>query len=82
MKNWVPLTALFGLICVMIIPSLGIWGLIIGSSCLLAILAWGISWVLDRTVTPVLARLQAFKARKAKAGRRAVHSGSGMARKA
>lgn len=81
MKNWIPISSLFGLACVMMMPTLGLLGLVIGAGCLLAIFAWGVSYLLDRTITPVAAWFEAYRARRASKRLRAVHAGSGLKRK-
>jgi hypothetical protein len=82
MKTWIPISSLFGLACVMMMPALGLLGLVIGAGCLLAILLWGLSYLLDKTLTPLAALLEAYKARRAANRRRlAVHAGSGLKRK-
>lgn len=81
MKNWIPISSVFGLACVMMIPTLGPLGLMIGAGCLIAILAWGVSYVLHKTVTPIAARLDASWVRRASKRMRAVHVGSGLKRK-
>lgn len=76
MTKWIPIVASFGLICLMVLPTPGILGLMIGTSCALAILAWGALWLLDRAAD----RLILFGTRLRRR-RPAVHAGSGIAMK-
>lgn len=80
MPKWVPMVALFGLACLMIIPAPGIEGLVIGCICVLIIVVSAVLLLLDRVASHVLV----LTARMKKRGRtpsRAVHAGSGIARK-
>lgn len=81
MPFWMPALSLCGLVCLMIIPAPGIWGVVIGALCLLTILVWAIAAVIDRMLEPVRRRLTAWREARARKRRRAVHSGSGIARK-
>lgn len=74
MTKWIPVVASFGLICLMVLPTPGILGLVIGTSCALAILAWGALWLLDRAADRVILFGSRLRVR-----RRAVHAGSGIA---
>ncbi|MCJ2050519.1 hypothetical protein [Methylobacterium sp. J-070] len=78
MAKWIPGAAVFGLMCLMIIPAPGIWGVLIGAVCVLAIVGSLCMLLLDRIATTILA----WRARQAGGRRaRAVHAGSGMTRK-
>jgi len=78
MAKWIPGAAVFGLLCLMIIPAPGIWGVLIGAVCVLAIVGSLCMLLLDRVATALLA----WRARPRKIGRsRAVHAGSRMTRK-
>lgn len=80
MAKWIPGAAVFGLLCLMIIPAPGIWGVLIGATCVLAIVVSLCMLVLDRMATRFLAwRERVRQARRNRA--RAVHAGSGMVRK-
>ncbi len=79
MAKWIPGAAVFGLMCLMIIPAPGIWGVLIGAVCVLAIVGSLCMLLLDRIATAILAwrarmRTHAWPVR-------AVHAGSGMTRK-
>ncbi|WP_336489797.1 hypothetical protein [Methylobacterium nigriterrae] len=69
--------ASFGLLCLMIIPAPGIWGVLIGCTCALAIVISAALWLLDRMASGLLNWRERLRAK----GRRAVHAGSGIARK-
>ncbi|GJE37808.1 cytochrome b561 [Methylobacterium persicinum] len=80
MARWIPVVATLGLLCVMILPTPGILGVIIGASCVVVIGISVMLFVLDRIATRILnwrprwRRYQTIKVRN-------VHSNSGMARK-
>jgi hypothetical protein len=80
MAQWIPGAAVFGLLCLMIIPAPGIWGVLIGAVCVLAIVVSLCMLVLDRVATALLAWRQ--RARQARRNRAVVHAGARMARKA
>ncbi|KAB1070209.1 hypothetical protein [Methylobacterium planeticum] len=80
MAKWIPGVATFGLLCLMIIPAPGIWGVLIGGVCTLAIIVSAALWLLDRVASRILAWRDRTRSRRG-GGRRAVHAGSGMARK-
>lgn len=68
MAKWIPGAAVFGLLCLMIIPAPGIWGLMIGTACVLAIVASLGLLLLDRTASALMARHARFrKARRMRA---------------
>jgi O-antigen/teichoic acid export membrane protein len=80
MAKWIPGAAVFGLLCLMIIPAPGIWGVLIGAACVLAIIVSLCMLVLDRVATRILAwHGRVRQTRRSRA--RAVHAGSGMTRK-
>ncbi|MGH1573700.1 hypothetical protein ACRAWG_27440 [Methylobacterium sp. P31] len=80
MAKWIPGAAVFGLLCLMIIPTPGIWGVLIGATCVLAIIVSLCMLLLDRMVTRALGWRE--RVRQACRNRaRAVHAGSGMTRK-
>ncbi|MCJ2064636.1 hypothetical protein MKK63_18225 [Methylobacterium sp. J-088] len=83
MAKWIPGAAVFGLLCLMIIPAPGIWGVLIGATCVLAIIGSLFMLVLDRVATALLA-WRARRATRLTQSRRTqvVHAGSGMTRKA
>lgn len=81
MAKWVPMTALFGLVCLMILPTPGVVGIVIGSVCALAIVISAIVMLLDRLADRVTVTVGRFKERRTLRRSRAVHSVSGMARK-
>lgn len=84
MATWIPGAAVFGLLCLMIIPAPGIWGVLIGGACVLAIVGSLCMLLLDRTATALLAWRGAWRARTRPAHgsrSRVVHAGSGMTRK-
>ncbi len=84
MAKWIPGAAVFGLLCLMIIPAPGIWGVLIGGTCVLAIVGSLCMVLLDRTATSLLAWREAWRARtrQTRGGRpRVVHAGPGMTRK-
>lgn len=80
MPNWVPLVAMFGLACLMIIPAPGIEGLVIGCICVLIIVVSAVLLLLDRLASRVLVLASRMKLRGGRPSR-AVHAGSGIARK-
>ena len=83
MPYWVPLTALFGLCCLMIIPAPGWEGVAIGGLCVLVIVVSGLMMLLDRLASRILAVMdRAKKQRMARRARQAVHASSGIAKKA
>ena len=51
MAKWIPGAAVFGLLCLMIIPAPGIWGVLIGAACVLAIVGSLCMLLLDRVAT-------------------------------
>ncbi|AWN42964.1 hypothetical protein [Methylobacterium durans] len=81
MPFWIPALSLCGLVCLMIIPAPGYWGVLIGGLCLLIILVWAVLALLDRVLEPLRRRLAFWRETRARKRRRAVHSGSGIARK-
>ncbi|CAA2138031.1 hypothetical protein [Methylobacterium bullatum] len=81
MAKWVPLTALFGLVCLMVIPTPGVIGILIGSACALAIIVSGILILIDRLAGRLALRLERRKQRRAPKRKQGVHAHSGMARK-
>lgn len=81
MPKWVPAVATIGLICLMILPTPGVLGLIIGTVCALAIVASAVMWLLDRMAARILGWLAAMRQASARRVRRDVHPGSGIARK-
>ncbi len=82
MAKWIPGAAVFGLLCLMIIPAPGIWGVLIGATCVLAILGSLFMLVLDRVATALLAWRARRATRPTQARRtQVVHAGSGMSRK-
>jgi hypothetical protein len=70
--------ASIGLVSLMVIPAPGIWGLLIGVACSLAILVSAFIWLLDQVAT----RLAQAWDRRDRRRRRAMHAGSGIMRKA
>lgn len=80
MAKWIPGVATFGLLCLMIIPAPGIWGVLIGGICALAIIISAALWMLDLVATRILVWRDRVRSRPS-ARRRAVHAGSGMAKK-
>ncbi|HEX8417738.1 MAG TPA: hypothetical protein VF641_09045 [Methylobacterium sp.] len=82
MSNWIPGVAVFGLVCLMVIPAPGILGLIIGAACVVTIMVSALVILLDMMSTRMIAHWERMKARRTSAKRRAVHAGSGIARKA
>jgi hypothetical protein len=83
MAKWIPGAAVFGLLCLMIIPAPGIWGVLIGAACVLAIVGSLFMLVLDRVATALLAWRARVERARAKPSRRTrvVHAGPGMTRK-
>ncbi|MBX9932202.1 MAG: hypothetical protein K2Y56_11790 [Methylobacterium sp.] len=79
MPYWVPITALFGLCCMMIIPAPGWEGVAIGAICVLVILVSAITMLLDRAASRILVTMS--RARKRRLAKNAVHRGSGIAKK-
>lgn len=77
MARWIPIMASIGLVSLMVIPAPGIWGLLIGVACSLAILVSTLLWLLDQFATR-MAQAWERQARR----RRKMHAGSGMIRKA
>ena len=80
MAKWIPGVATFGLLCLMIIPAPGIWGVLIGGVCALAILVSAALWMLDQMASRILTWRDRRRSRQT-GRRRAVHAGSGMAKK-
>lgn len=80
MPYWVPLVAVFGLGCLMIIPAPGIEGLVIGCICVLIIVVSAVLLLLDRLASRVLVLAGRMK-KRGHQPRKAVHAGSGIARK-
>lgn len=76
MAKWIPDAALLGLLCLMIIPAPGIWGVLIGGACVLAIAVSLFMLFIDWMATRILAW------RKHARRSRAVDTHSGMTRKA
>lgn len=82
MAKWIPGAAVFGLLCLMIIPAPGIWGVLIGAACVLAIVGSLFMLFLDRTATALLAwRARAKQPRRGQGRSRLVHAGPGLTRK-
>ena len=82
MGRWISMTAVFGLVCLMIIPTPGISGICIGAVCLLAIIATAVMHLLDRASTYLLLWHDSYKQQRIGNRRRNLHAQSGMARKA
>ncbi|MET3411443.1 MULTISPECIES: hypothetical protein [unclassified Methylobacterium] len=84
MAKWIPGAAVFGLLCLMIIPAPGIWGVLIGAACVLAIVGSLCMLVLDRVASAILVWRQRMRVRRPSPGRsrsRVVHAGARMTRK-
>lgn len=84
MAKWIPGAAVFGLLCLMIIPAPGIWGVLIGAACVLAIVGSLFMLFLDRVATALLMWRAGQRQRQGQGkGRRArvVHAGPGLTRK-
>ncbi|MHC2106872.1 MULTISPECIES: hypothetical protein [unclassified Methylobacterium] len=82
MARWIPGAAVFGLLCLMIIPAPGIWGVVIGAVCVLAIIGSLSLLLLDRLATGILVwRAHRQSKRQGRVRGRVVHAGSGMSRK-
>ncbi|MGU3543456.1 hypothetical protein [Methylobacterium sp. A52T] len=84
MAKWIPGAAVFGLLCLMIIPAPGIWGVLIGAACVLAIVGSLCMLVLDRVASAILVWRQRLRVRRPSSGRsrsRVVHAGSRVTRK-
>ncbi|KQS71836.1 MULTISPECIES: hypothetical protein [Methylobacterium] len=84
MAKWIPGAAVFGLLCLMIIPAPGIWGVLIGAACVLAIVGSLCMLVLDRVASAILVWRQRVRVRRPSSGRsrsRVVHAGSRVTRK-
>ncbi|MBP1184094.1 hypothetical protein [Methylobacterium sp. PvR107] len=80
MAKWIPGAAVFGLLCLMIIPAPGIWGVLIGAACVLAIVGSLCMLLLDRVASRFLVwRERAKQGRRVRS--RVVHAGSGMTRR-
>jgi len=77
MARWIPMLATVGLVSIMAMPAPGLWGLLIGVACTLAIILSALLWLLDQIVTQLARHWDRKHAR-----RRRVHAGSGMMRKA
>lgn len=82
MEKWIPATATFGLVCLMILPAPGIWGVVIGGVCALTIIVSALLWCLDRMSSRVGGWYVALRKRRVATRRRAIHARSGIARKA
>lgn len=80
MARWIPGIAVFGLLCLMIIPAPGIWGVLIGAFCILAIAVSVLLLLADRAASRVVVWIDRTRARRRRK-RRTVHAGSGIARK-
>jgi hypothetical protein len=81
MSKWVPGVALLGLVSLMVIPAPGVLGLIIGGTCTAVIIISGILLLLDLAANRVALAWERMKSRSRNKTRRAVHAGSGIARK-
>ncbi|MGE8131083.1 hypothetical protein ACLBYG_26750 [Methylobacterium sp. D53M] len=84
MAKWIPGAAVFGLLCLMIIPAPGIWGVLIGAACVLAIVGSLCMLVLDRVASAILVWRQRVRVRRPSSGRsrsRVVHAGARVTRK-
>lgn len=81
MAKWIPGVATFGLICLMVLPAPGIWGVLIGGICVVAIIGSVLMWALDSVLSRGLARYTRWRTRRPAAPRRARHAGSGMAQR-
>lgn len=83
MAKSIPGIAMFGLVCLMILPAPGFWGVLIGGVCSLVIVFSALVWLLDQMSSRVAVWYERGRAsRLAKRRRRAMHAGSGIARKA
>lgn len=80
MPSWVPLVAMFGLGCLMIIPAPGVEGLVIGTICVIIIVVSAVLLLLDQLASRVLILASRMKLRSGRPSR-AVHGGSGIAKK-
>ena len=80
MAKWIPGAAVFGLLCLMIIPAPGIWGVLIGAACVLAIVGSLCMLLLDRVATRLLIWRERTKQTRRNRSR-VVHAGSGMTRR-
>ncbi|ONF47068.1 hypothetical protein [Methylobacterium radiotolerans] len=84
MAKWIPGAAVFGLLCLMIIPAPGIWGVLIGAACVLAIVGSLCMLALDRVASAILnwrARMRARRPSPSRSRSRVVHAGARMTRK-
>lgn len=84
MAKWIPGAAVFGLLCLMIIPAPGIWGVLIGAACVLAIVGSLCMLVLDRVASAILVWRHRVRVRRPSSGRsrsRVVHAGARVTRK-
>ncbi|MCC0807156.1 hypothetical protein FPV16_13100 [Methylobacterium sp. W2] len=81
MAKWVPLTALFGLVSLMVIPTPGVVGILIGSVCTLAIIVSAVVMAIDRLAGRLALRLARRKQRRVFRRPRGHHAHSGIARK-
>lgn len=80
MAKWIPGAAVFGLLCLMILPAPGIWGVLIGAACVLAIVGSLCMLLLDRVATRILIwRARTKQVRRVRT--RVVHAGSRVSRK-
>ena len=82
MARWIPVTAVFGLLCLMIIPTPGILGICIGAVCLMTIIATVVVHLLDKASARILVWHESYRKQWLKNRQRSIHAQSGMARKA
>jgi hypothetical protein len=80
MARWIPGAAVFGLLCLMIIPTPGIWGVLIGASCVLVIVGSLCMLLLDRVATRLLLWRQRVRQERRNRAR-AVQAGPGLTRR-
>ena len=64
MAKWIPGVATFGLICLMVLPAPGIWGVLIGGICVVAIIGSVLMWALDSVLSRGLARYARWRTRR------------------
>ena len=81
MAKWIPGVATFGLICLMVLPAPGIWGLLIGGICVVAIIGSALVWAVDEMLSRVLARYSSRRNNRTSLSGRAIHAGSGIAKR-
>ncbi|MCE4223093.1 hypothetical protein HCU64_04965 [Methylobacterium sp. C25] len=81
MSKWVPAVALIGLVCIMVLPTPGVLGIVIGTCCLLAIIVSAVALFFERILSRVIKPVTDAFRRAAKPKKRFADAGAVVGRK-